>query len=217
MDKDPKFDLEALVRTRGRFTEHDNISYRDRLMETKQLRCARSEPNFSEILFSSQINGNQEDTKNGKGRHTQSNHTRTNRECPQKSARNDHNKDGKSTNPNRDITIKSESFSETIRRKWELENDQLNGETKQNNQSLSNALKLTLQKSDINFIKEALKKKDKKIISELTTTRNGNRNNIKDSNSGTNKFYSYKIKKCSLLCRTRIDIKMEKNFVTKIL
>ena len=189
MEKDPKFDLEALVRTRGRFTEHDNISYRDRLIETKHLRCARSEPNFSEILFTSQTNGNQEDTKNCKGRQAQSNHTRTNRDCQQKPTRNDHRKDSKSINPNRDITIKSESFSETIRRKWELENDRLNGELKQNNNnnnnnSLSNALKLTLQKSDINFIKEALKKKDKKIISELTITRNGNRNNIKDSNSG---------------------------------
>jgi hypothetical protein len=183
MEKDPKFDLEALVRTRGRFTEHDNISYRDRLIETKQLRCARSEPNFSEMHFTSQTNVIQEDSKNGKIRLSQTNHARTNKDCQQNKTRNGHIKDNKSINPNRDITIKSESFSETIRRKWELENDTLSSDTKQINHTLSNALKLTLQKSDINFIKEALKKKDKKIISELTTTRNTTRN-AKDSNSG---------------------------------
>jgi hypothetical protein len=55
MDKDPKFDLETLVRTRGRFTEHERISYRDKLMDRNQrLRCAKSEPNFR-YKFSRQV------------------------------------------------------------------------------------------------------------------------------------------------------------------
>jgi hypothetical protein len=35
METDPKFDLEALIRTRGRFTDHEVISYRDRLLLSK--------------------------------------------------------------------------------------------------------------------------------------------------------------------------------------
>lgn len=68
MERDPKFDLEALVRTRGRFTEHDHIAYRDRFYKQQQqqqnqhqqsqqqssnskLRCARSEPNFTSMMY----------------------------------------------------------------------------------------------------------------------------------------------------------------------
>ena len=53
METDPKFDLEALIRTRGRFTEHERISYRDRLMNRHQrLRSSQSEPNFSMTMKS---------------------------------------------------------------------------------------------------------------------------------------------------------------------
>lgn len=57
MERDPKFDLEALVRTRGRFTEHDHIAYRDRFKQQQQqqqqanMRCARSEPNFTSMMY----------------------------------------------------------------------------------------------------------------------------------------------------------------------
>lgn len=65
MERDPKFDLEALVRTRGRFTEHDHISYRDRLYKHQQqqqnnnnkLRCARSEPNFTSMMYLTSASG----------------------------------------------------------------------------------------------------------------------------------------------------------------
>lgn len=68
MERDPKFDLEALVRTRGRFTEHDHISYRDRLISKQQqqsgggtnsnrLRCARSEPNFTSMMYLTSTSG----------------------------------------------------------------------------------------------------------------------------------------------------------------
>lgn len=151
MEKDPKFDLETLVRTRGRFTDHENISYRDKLiMNGKQdkLRCARSEPNFGAFMY--QNNNNMSRTRGGintvpattKG-------GRSDVEANQRLRRNFSENTGNKVNP-----VKSEGF---------LEN---NSSSKKENPVLASAVKLTLEKSDINKIKEILKK-DKSLISEL--------------------------------------------------
>lgn len=48
---------------------------------------------------------------------------------------------------------------------------------------LSSALKLTLQKSDINYIKEILKKKDKNAISEIAAARTRSPSTAKNGNT----------------------------------
>ncbi|RNA35033.1 hypothetical protein BpHYR1_025715 [Brachionus plicatilis] len=124
MEKDPKFDLETLVRTRGRFTDNDKISYRTKLMEKgDKIRTARSEPNFS-TMFSTSRAGR---TRNGVNT------------TPAVRAHRESDPAGSKSDPN-PKTAKAEP----------------------------NALKLTLEKSDINKIKNLLKKKDKSLKIDLT-------------------------------------------------
>lgn len=244
MEKDPKFDLEALVRTRGRFTEHDHIAYRDKLLEKQhqRLRCARSEPNFHTMMSTAQsssgLNGlstdpnlmddklmmNKKNNRGGintapavnRGAHRKDNMNGSSQDLllfnvdnnkklkrnfsenahdfhaqHQQQQSNFHNtisSNSSRTNLNRNCTIRSQSISESnliIPRNLknlflgaaDSDSYSLNGSKQNNNAankqddlnsaSLSTALKLTLQKSDINFIKEILKKKDKNAISEI--------------------------------------------------
>lgn len=196
MEKDPKFDLEALVRTRGRFTEHERISYRDKLLiKQQQLRCARSEPNFGAMLFltngANSETGTDPDTlKASKSRSGLNTTPSKGKNDPLKLKRNLSAHDKSNV---KDNTIKSESFSETIRRTWELDNTSINSGVGskankfiESTSNLSNALKLTLQKSDINLIKEVLKKKDKKIISELSNRANEKKAKPKSPSSSPN-------------------------------
>ncbi|CAF0978797.1 unnamed protein product [Brachionus calyciflorus] len=126
MEKDPKFDLETLVRTRGRFTDNDKISYRTKLMEKNdKIRTARSEPSFS-TMFTDRVNK----TRNG-----------MNTTPASKAPR------GTNYNSNEDNKQKDEPKPEPVSQ---------------------NALKLTLEKSDINKIKDLLKKKDKSLKIDLT-------------------------------------------------
>jgi hypothetical protein len=229
MEKDPKFDLEALVRTRGRFTEHDRISYRDKLLLKQQrLRCARSEPNFSAMhLLSASMgsgaSGEAGDTVSlrmtksrggistapaAKGRTKMIDEKSTQQKIRRNFSANMHdiNNDSRAANNvtmngsnnnnssnNNNNTMKSESFSETIRRNWEL--DRLDNSSRLINRNLeepnnlASALKLTLQKSDINFIKEILKKKDKSTMSAISDlafnsfVRSKSPSSAKDANS----------------------------------
>ncbi len=61
-------------------------------------------------------------------------------------------------------------------------NGTLKSDKSLNTNSLSTALKLTLQKSDINLIKEILKKKEKSVISDLTNLAFGG-NGVKASST----------------------------------
>ena len=176
MDSDPKFDLETLVRTRGRFTEHDRISYRDRLQEQK-LRSARSEPNFGAMKFLSQQNSEQssEDsaaTGNSRRPKTHSKPPRGNQNSRERSRA--HRTVHLGPTRNHDGMMKSESYCENVGRKWDFDRqnqneDEMNVSLANNNTSkassntLSNALKLTLQKSDVELIKDILKKKHKNL------------------------------------------------------
>jgi hypothetical protein len=178
MEKDPKFDLETLVRTRGRFTEHERISYRDRLMIKQQkLRCARSEPNFGTMLFMSQ-NMNDDGTKNKEYTIRRNNISPIDEKDKRKNINSGKNRlkrnlsatlhDTSCIDNNKDIVLNSDflSFDSKIRNNTK----NLDSITKalNDNNTLSSALKLTLQKSDINLIKEILKKKEKSVISDLT-------------------------------------------------
>ena len=211
MEKDPKFDLETLVRTRGRFTEHDRISYRNRLiLKQQRLRCARSEPNFASMLSMSGGSGGGGETKSLGHARLASSHdviSESNRMNTTPAMRHHHHF-GTTKQPVSSIlntTISSlnhhrnhlnESFNEPENEPNRMRtkaisstlgkqsttttsnapnrainsnnlNTSINGVDSSNN-TLKSALKLTLQKSDINFIKEILKKKDKNAISELT-------------------------------------------------
>ena len=179
MDSDPKFDLETLVRTRGRFTEHDRISYRDRLQQQK-LRSARSEPNFGAMKFSSQQNSEQSSEDSAA-----TGHDRKRPKTHSKPPSGNHNNRERSRahrtvhlgpTRNHDAMMKSESYCENVGRKWDMdkqnhndEQDEINLSLNNNNNSkassntLSNALKLTLQKSDVELIKDILKKKHKNL------------------------------------------------------
>ena len=166
MDSDPKFDLETLVRTRGRFTEHDRISYRDRLQEQK-LRSAKSEPNFGAMRYLSQQNSEQssEDSMGGNGTRRPKTHSKPphhgnhNRERS-RAHRTVHLGPTKTT----DVMMKSESYCENVGRKsWEMQNGEDGEQINNKTNSLSNKLKLTLQKSDVELIKDILKKKNKNI------------------------------------------------------
>ena len=120
MEKDPKFDLETLVRTRGRFSDNDKISYRTKLTEkSDKIRTARSEPNFNSI-FSNRV-----------GR----------------------TRNGMNTTP----AVKANRDSDPVASR----NNPGSKPTKAD-------LKLTLEKSDINKIKDLLKKKDKSLKVDLT-------------------------------------------------
>ena len=174
MEKDPKFDLETLVRTRGRFTEHERISYRDRLMIKQQkLRCARSEPNFGTMLFLSQ-NMNDDGPKNKEYTIRRNNICPSGEKDKRRIINTDRNRlkrnlsatlhDKNCIDKDRDIIFNSESL--TI--KNNAKNFDSITKALNDNNTLSSALKLTLQKSDINLIKEILKKKEKSVISDLT-------------------------------------------------
>jgi hypothetical protein len=242
MEKDPKFDLEALVRTRGRFTEHDHISYRDKLIEKQhqRLRCAQSEPNFCSVAYLNKQNLNDggggggglcaenmmsNSKKNDRGgintapavnrgnragkEMTSSNEIFIEKKLKRNFSENAHDfghgghmmvnqssLGGGQTTANKDLKrggaglVKSDSFSDNnsnninnmgrgvVHAPVQLESDacsvnscsrQANNKQEDQNSaaSLSTALKLTLQKSDINYIKEILKKKDKNAISEI--------------------------------------------------
>jgi hypothetical protein len=178
MDSDPKFDLETLVRTRGRFTEHDRISYRDRLQEQK-LRSARSEPNFGAMKFSSQQNSEQSSEDSAATGNDNNRRPKTHSKPPRgiqnsRERSRAHRTVHLGPTRNHDGMMKSESYCENVGRKWEFDrknqhDDEMNLSLTNNNISkassntLSNALKLTLQKSDVELIKDILKKKHKNL------------------------------------------------------
>jgi hypothetical protein len=133
IDSDPKFDLETLVRTRGRFTEHDAISYRD------QLKSARSVPNFSDLQLNLMNNSNSTDDVNK--RHIK-----------------DYSKKI-STLPNRSLYQNEQKKTSGIL------NDTLPAynEEKPVIHPIKPKIKLTLKKSEIETIRDEIKKKHKNI------------------------------------------------------
>jgi hypothetical protein len=176
MDYDPKFDLEALVRTRGRFETHDNISYRDRLIEQK-LRTARSEPNFGAMQF---LQPNSE----------QSSEDSLDPNKPKKKRKPQQGNRDKSR-AHRTVHLgqshaemmKSESYCENMSRKWDIgkpvrevdvrpekvnktkpqQQQQQQQQQQKQDTPTKDGLKLTLHKSDVELIKEILKKKNKNL------------------------------------------------------
>lgn len=132
IDSDPKFDLETLVRTRGRFTEHDAISYRD------QLKSARSVPNFSDLQLSLLNNSNSNDDVRNHGK--------------------DYSKKI-STLPNRSL------YQNEQKKSVGIPNDTLPAynEEKPVLHPIKPKIKLTLKKSEIETIRDEIKKKHKNI------------------------------------------------------
>lgn len=153
MEKDPNFDLETLVRTRGRFTEHENIAYRDKL------RCAKSEPNFGTFNLLSQQQTSMAKARSG----INTAPARNNFDPGQKRLRRNFSDNTTSTANKPDL-----NSNEALKQKPVKKNS--NKETKVEEVTVpsASALKLTLEKSDINRIKEILKKKDKSVIQDLT-------------------------------------------------
>lgn len=147
MEKDPKFDLETLIRTRGRFTDHEVISYRDKLM----LKTMKSNGEANASSGMPKLKPSQSELNLTSGR----NHLK---QYTAESNRQQHT-ENKVTGPSSGkppIDKKSNKNSVPV--------------AAANEANLSSPFKLTLEKSDINYIKDILNKKTSKasVVADLS-------------------------------------------------
>jgi hypothetical protein len=178
MEKDPKFDLEALIRTRGRFTDHEQISYRDKFVKTKSgLKTSQSEPVMQKSKPSEpQINA------------ANTNNVSSNpKNCSISSA----------TSKNK---LKNENWDDVDLNETLMNNN--NNSSSSKNTSKSNkkddpnsSFKLTLEKSDINYIKDILDNKKGKhhVMNELSSklTKNGKKTAVSSNNLSYNFYFCF--------------------------
>jgi hypothetical protein len=147
MENDPKFDLEALIRTRGRFTDREVISYRDKFLERTRAMKASMGANYIPSSNSSKS---------------------TNSYMSSPRITNE-----QSTNPTRSLAnTKTQGSNNTMKAAGSKPTAAAQND---------NSVKLTLEKSDINLIKDIMTKKGGKQVVDLTKLAIGNASNAKSS------------------------------------
>ena len=193
METDPKFDLEALIRTRGRFTDHEIISYRDKLLNKTK--------NGSNSVAAAKIDaGTLNYSKSTLNKMASSSYT-------SKAAAYIDTMNSKSGSAMVAAIAKSEATkisSKNNEESWE------NSQTRKaannvtvsknktitdvNNATLSSPFKLTLEKNDINYIKDILSKKGgKPDLSKLSTFGHSSGGKVVagKTNQQINSYYKY--------------------------